>query len=716
MKEAEADLKIGILRDEIARHDHRYYVLDDPAIADADYDNLMLQLRELEKQYPKLVTPTSPTQRVGGWRSPQFDSVTHDYPMLSLGNVFTIQEFLDWCKTIPLGTIILGEWKLDGLSLSLTYEGGLLVRAVTRGDGLVGEDVTVNAVHVAGIPKKLPCADPASVVTIRGEVVTTKANFEAIQAALAAKGEKLFANERNFAAGSLRQKDPLITKSRNLHFFAYSVTTTDGNYRTHSKGMEWVLKNGFHLATCFGQFQTPVDPDEIHLAIGVMGGQREKLPVVIDGLVFKVDDCEIQKQLGFRSREPRWSTAFKFPATQVTATITGVDVQVGRTGNLTPVARIDPVRIHGVVVTNITLHNYDEIARLGIGIGSKVIIERRGDVIPKVMGLDPNYKPSTTPIPVPSQCPVCNATVAPRMKKVKNELEVSAVIYCTNHRACVGQLKARMSWFVGTNGLDIEEFGDETVSQLVDEGKLGKWGDIYRLTYDDFDGMEGWGESSITKLLRNIKLSKHTTQQKFLTALGINGAGTGTCRRMVEALGTIERIMSAASQTLEQIRDIGPDTAMGIVEWHRENYGALEDLLAQHFTFSDIGPVAEELRGTFTEKALMKVAKRDSLSNDGIDLLRQQWVDWDLHESCGRVEREALPLDGQTWVLTGTFTHFTREEATERLRALGATVTGSVSKNTNFVIAGPGAGDKERKAVSLGVPVHGEDYLRSVIE
>jgi DNA ligase (NAD+) len=716
MNKAEADLKIGILRDEITRHDHRYYVLDDPAIADADYDNLMLQLRELEKQYPDLVIPTSPTQRVGGWRSNQFESVAHDFPMLSLGNVFTIEEFIEWTRTLPLGTRILGEWKLDGLSLSLTYEGGWLVRAVTRGDGTVGEDVTVNAVHVAGIPKRLPHADPASVVTVRGEVVTTKENFAKIQAELEAKGEKLFANERNFAAGSLRQKDPLVTKARNLQFYAYNVTTTDGNFRAHSLGMEWVLKNGFHLATCFGQFETPVDPDEIHLAIGVVGGTREKLPVVIDGLVFKVDEYEIQKGLGFRSREPRWATAFKFPATQVTATITGVDDQVGRTGNITPVARIDPVRIHGVVVSNITLHNYDEIARLGIGIGSKVIIERRGDVIPKVMGLDPNYNPQTTPIPVPVQCPVCHATLAPRMKKVKNELVVSAVLYCTNHRACVGQLKARMSWFVGTNGLDIEDFGDETVSQLVDEGKLGKWSDVYALTYDDFDGMEGWGESSITKLLRNIKLSKVTTQMKFLTALGINGAGTGTCRRMVEALGTIDRIMAAASQTLEQIRDIGPDTAMGVVEWHREHYGELEALLAQHFTFSDVGPVHPDLLGTFTEKALMKIAKRDSLSNDGIDLLRKQWVDWGLHESCGRVEREALPLEGQTWVLTGSFTHYSREEATERLRALGATVTGSVSKNTNYVIAGPGAGANEKKALALGVPVHGEDYLRKTLE
>lgn len=717
MKRAEADLKIGILRDEIMRHDHRYYLLDDPEISDTDYDNLILQLRELERQFPDLVTKDSPTQRVGGWRSKQFDPVTHDFPMLSLGNVFTLEEFADWAKSLPIGTRIFGEWKLDGLSLSLTYEGGVLTRAVTRGDGLVGEDVTVNAIHVKGIPKRLPKADKASVVTIRGEVVVTKAKFAQINAELEAAGQKKFANERNYAAGSLRQKDPQITKQRELLFYAYSVTTTDGNFPTHAQGMEWLADNGLNIVTCFGEFIAPIDVPLVELAIALVANERDKLPVVIDGLVFKVDDIRIQKEMGFRSREPRWATAYKFPAMQVSTKIEDVDFQVGRTGNITPVARITPVRVHGVVVTNVTLHNMDEITRLGIGIGSRVIIERRGDVIPKIMGIDPDYKVGvTTPIAVPTQCPVCAGPVAPRMKKEGKELVVSPVIYCTNHKFCLGQRKAIMEWFVGRDGLDIDTFGAETVDQLVEDGKLARWGDIYRLQYDDFEELEGWGESSISKLLLNIKASKITTQVAFLTALGINGASVGTCRRMIEALGSIERVFAAASQTLEQIRDIGDDTALKIVEWYRDNYGDVKDLLDQKFKFSDVRDVSDALRGTFTEKALMKLARRDKLCNDGIDMLRQQWIDWGLHETCARVEREALPLDGQTWVLTGSLSHYTREEASERLRALGATVSGSVSKKTTVVIAGPGAGAKEKEARALDVPVHGEDYLISVLK
>jgi len=717
MKRAEADLKIGILRDEILRHDHRYYLLDDPAISDADYDNLMLQLRELERQFPDLVTKDSPTQRVGGWRSKQFEPVTHDFPMLSLGNVFTLEELEAWCKSLPIGTRIFGEWKLDGLSLSLTYEGGILTRAVTRGDGSVGEDVTINAVHVKGIPKQLPKADAASVITIRGEVVVAKVRFEQVNAELEAAGQKVFANERNYAAGSLRQKDPMVTKQRDLVFYAYSVTTTDGNFPTHAQGMSWLADNGMHIATCFGEFIAPIDIHLVELAIGMVANERDKLPVVIDGLVFKVDDTRIQKEMGMRSREPRWATAYKFPAMQASTKVEDVEFQVGRTGNITPVARITPVRIHGVVVTNVTLHNMDEVVRLGIGIGSRVILERRGDVIPKIMGLDPTYKTDiVTPIAVPTNCPECGGTVAPRLRKSGKEMEISPVVYCTNHKHCMGQRVAIMEWFVGRSGLDIDTFGKETVKQLAQEGKLLRWGDIYRLQYDDFEELEGWGESSIGKLLLNIKASKITTQVAFLTALGMTGASAGTCRRLIDALGSIDRVFAAASQTLEQIRDIGDDTAVKIVEWYRDNYGDVVDLLEQKFKFSDVHDIGDDVRGTCTEKTLMKLAKRDRLCNEGIDLLRKQWIDWGLHESCGRVERQALPLDGQTWVLTGSLSHFSREEATERLRALGATVSGDVSSRTTMVIAGPGAGAKETKAKTLGIPVKGEDYLISILK
>lgn len=718
MTRDEADIKIGILRDEIQKHDHLYYVLDQPSLADADYDNLILQLKQLEEKFPELVIPTSPTQRVSGWRSNQFEPVQHDFPMLSLGNVFNIDELVSWFNTLPLGAVLLGEWKLDGLSLSLTYENGILTRAVTRGDGEIGEDVTVNAVNVSGVPKRLKRFAAASVVTVRGEVVVLKDVFAKLNAEFEATGQKVFANERNYAAGSLRQKDPTVTRSRKLLFKAYSCHTTTGEFESHDVSMAWLVDNGFDIVHCIDTFTTPVgDPNLIAMALGAVGSHRDKLPVVIDGIVFKVNDFAVQKQLGFRSREPRWATAYKFPAVQVTSTIEGVDFQVGRTGNITPVARITPVRVHGVVVSNITLHNVDEIIRLGIGIGSKVIIERRGDVIPKIMGLNPNYKDESTPVLAPTHCPVCSAPVIPRLRKAGKEVEVSPVLYCTNSKACMGQLKERLNYFAGVDGLEIEDLGSETISQLVDEGRLGRWGDIYRLTYDDLDGMDGFADVSIRKLLKNIKLSKTTTQRRFLTALGITGAAEGTCRRLVDNLGSLNKIMNAYSQTLEQLRDIGPDTAKSIVEWLHENLADVEDLLSHGFHFSDVNnEVADSIKGTFTEKALLKVAKRDVLSNDGIDFLRRQWVEWKLHESCGTVEQEVGVLSGQVIVLTGEFAHYTREEATEKLRELGATVTGSVSKNTTVVIAGPGAGSKKlNQAKTLGIPVEGEEYLRALL-
>lgn len=719
MTRDEADLKIGILRDEIQKHDHLYYVLDQPSISDADYDNLMLQLRLLEEEFPELVIPTSPTQRVGGYPSNQFESVNHAFPMLSLGNQFTIEELTNWMSGLPLGVTILGEWKLDGLSLSLTYEDGILTNAVTRGDGMVGEDVTVNAVNVNGIPKKLRNFKSGSVVTIRGEVVVAKKVFSEINDNLEELGMKTFANERNFAAGSLRQKDPKITKERQLSFIAYScANTADDSSMDHKSSMAWLVNNGFTMVQCFNEFKTPVDVNEVSLAVGTMANNRDKIPFVIDGLVFKVNDYNIQKELGFNSREPRWATAYKFPAMQVTTVLEGIDFQVGRTGNITPVARITPVRVHGVVVSNVTLHNMDEVARLGIGIGSHVILERRGDVIPKIMGLDPNYKDKSIPIAPPVKCPVCSSPVVPRMRKAsKGEQELSSVLHCTNTRACIGQLKARLKYFVSDAGLDIEGFGDVTVDQLVEEGKLVRFGDIFRLTYDDLDGLEGFADTSINTLLKKIRVSKVCTQKTFFTALGITGASNGTCRRLVESLGSYEKIITAAAQTLEQLRDIGQDTSVAIIDWFRDNLADVNDLLSFDFQFTDYkGTVAPELKGTFTEKALMKIARRDKLSNDGIDMLRNQWVEWGLHESCEKAEIVQGPLAGQTWVLTGSFTHYTRDDASDKLRALGAKVTDSVSKNTTCVIAGPGAGSKETKAMALGVPVHGEDYLRSIIK
>lgn len=719
MTREEADIKIGILREDIFMHDHMYYMLDSPTIADADYDNLMLQLRLLEEQFPELVTPLSPTQRVGGWRSNQFEPVRHDFPMLSLGNVFDVDELMAWFATLPLGTVVLGEWKLDGLSLSLTYENGVLVRAVTRGDGEAGEDVTVNAVHVDGVPKQLTNFKAGNVVTVRGEVVVLRSVFEQLNEEFKQAGKKVFANERNYAAGSLRQKDPEVTKQRRLLFTAYNCHTTTGEFTGHDVSMAWLSRNGFHIAKCIDQFTNanPGDRNLIALALGALANNRDKTPMAIDGIVFKVNDFQIQAELGSRSREPRWATAYKFPAEQVTSTLEGVDFQVGRTGNLTPVARITPVRVHGVIVSNITLHNIDEIARLKLGIGSKIIIERRGDVVPKIMSVDPNYKDTSTPIDIPHSCPCCGHPVLARMRKAGKELEVSAVIYCTNTKGCPGQLKARLTWFVSQNGVDIEGFGIETVSQLVDAGRITRWGDIYRLTPESFKDLEGWGETNISALLKEIELSRYSIAEEVLTAVGINGAGVGTCRNLIKGLGTIERVFSSPSQTLEQLRDIGQETAVGIIDWYRENEVDFMDLL-KYLVIPKAGDagVAPELKGTATEKQLLKIAKRDALCNDGTELLRQNWISLGIHESCGKVEVDKGPLAGQVWVLTGEFSHWSREEATTRLRELGATVTGGVSSKTTHLIAGPGAGAKKTsKAAELNIPVYDEEYMRSII-
>lgn len=706
----EAEQRSAMLCEQIQQHDHAYYLLSEPLISDTDYDQLVLQLRQIEAEYPTLVTPTSPTQTVAGGVSSAFQAVSHDFPMLSLGNVYNPDELNAWLDDLPPRCAVVSEWKLDGVSLSLTYEDGLLRRAVTRGTGLVGEDVTANALQIQGIPRKLPTGKPNDVITVRGEVVVDCLDFAQLNADLAQQGLREYKNERNYVSGSLRQKDPQKVTSRKLRFIAYSYhSAMDTECSLYSELAELAREQGF----------TYVDSVDVMDTITHIGAIRPTLPFLVDGVVLKVDDLLQQQQLGYTAREPRWATAYKFPASSATSQLEAVDWQVGRTGNLTPVARITPVRLHGVVVANVTLHNLNEIQRLGLTLGSHVVVERRGDVIPKIMGLAPHYSPPACPIEPPVVCPACGAPVAQRFKAHdKKEIEMGAVLYCSNALGCPAQCKARLLHLVSRSGLDIDGLGERTIAELVDKGWLREWGDLFRLTVEQFSQLDGYAEPSARQAVAQIQAARTRgySMAQVLEAVGIQGAGKGTAKRLSEHLGALDRLLLAAPQSLEQIPDIGPTTARGIVQWLMAHQASFHDLCSQLTLTDDNRDTSADLKGTLSDELLAKLVKRDQLTPEQAAYLLSQWVAWGWHASCGLALREEGPLTGQTWVLTGSLAHYSREEATARLEALGAKVTGSVSKHTTVVIAGPGAGSKENKARELGIRVEPESYLRATLE
>ncbi len=657
------------LRDQLREHNYHYYVLDNPVIPDAEYDRLFRQLQQLEQEHPELITPDSPTQRVGATPLDAFSQVEHRVPMLSLDNVFNDQELIafdrrvrDRLKTDDEIEYVC-EPKLDGLAVSVRYEKGVLVQAATRGDGQTGEDITQNIRTIQSIPLKLHGSGFPSTLEVRGEVFMPKAGFDELNRRAAEKGEKTFANPRNAAAGSLRQLDARITAQRPLDMYCYGVGFVEGGELsgTHFGNLQLLKQWGLRvnsetkLATGAAQLQ------QYHDAILA---KRNALAYEIDGIVYKVNSLQLQKELGFVSRAPRWATAHKFPAQEEMTQLVGVDFQVGRTGALTPVARLEPVFVGGVTVSNATLHNMDEVARMDVRVGDTVIVHRAGDVIPKVVKVVLEKRPAhTQPIQMPEQCPVCGSAI------IKPEGE--AVARCSGGLYCPAQVKEAIKHFASRKAMDVEGLGDKLVEQLVDQGLIAHVSDLYRLDVDQVAAMERMGQKSAQNLIEALEKSKATTLPRFLFALGIREVGEATALTLAQHFGTLENIRSASEEQLQQAPDVGPVVASRIAAFFAQQHNL-----------------------------------------DIIRALQDAGVNWQEQEPAAR---EAGVLDGKTYVLTGTLTKLTRDEAKDYLQQLGAKVAGSVSKNTDMVVAGEKAGSKLAKAESLGVPVIDEDAFLQLL-
>lgn len=661
---AEIQQRVAELREQIAYHNYRYYVLDNPEIPDAEYDRLFRELQALEEQYPALVTPDSPTQRVGAEPLKGFAEVRHEIPMLSLGNVFSDEELVDFDRRVREGLGVKeveysAEPKLDGLAISIRYEEGMLVRAATRGDGTTGEDVTQNVRTIDAVPLRLYGKGWPAVLEVRGEVYMPKDGFEALNERQREKGEKSFANPRNAAAGSLRQLDPRITATRPLSMYCYGVGVVEGSALpgTHSAIMEKL--KGWGLRVC-PELRVVKGMDGCLGYFSEIGDKRDSLPYDIDGVVYKVNSLAQQQELGFVSRAPRWATAHKFPAQEEMTVLNDVEWQVGRTGALTPVARLEPVQVAGVTVSNATLHNPDEIARKDVHIGDTVIVRRAGDVIPEVVSVVMSKRPRhAKTITTPTHCPVCGSEV------VRDEGE--AVPRCTGGLYCSAQRKNAIKHFASRRAMDIDGLGDKLVEQLVDEELIHDVADLFSLTQEQVAGLERMGDKSAANLIAALDKSKETTLERFLFALGIREVGESTARTLARHFGTLQRIEKAGEEELLAVADVGPVVAQHIHTFFRQEH-----------------------------------------NKEVIDKLIRAGVQW---REVKVQEAGAQPLAGQTFVLTGALDAMTRDEAKEKLQALGAKVSGSVSKKTSVVVAGAEAGSKLAKAESLGVEVWDEERL-----
>ncbi len=687
------------LRAAIEDANHRYFVLDDPAIPDAEYDALVRELQALEAAHPGLRTPDSPTQRVGAGVLPGFETVAHELPMLSLNNAFSDEEVAEFTGRIskelgepePEFSV---EPKLDGLAISLRYEQGVFVRGATRGDGATGEDVSQNLRTIRAIPLRLRGEAPA-VLEVRGEVYMPLAGFQAYNARMRETGGKVLANPRNGAAGSLRQLDPALAAARPLAFYAYGLGAVEG----------WSLPDRHsRVLQALRDFGFPVSP-EVSVARGLdgllayyrgIGALRDKLPYDIDGVVYKLDRHDQQKAMGFVSRAPRWAIAHKFPAQEQLTTVEAIEVQVGRTGALTPVARLAPVQVAGVTVTNATLHNADQIARLDVRVGDTVIVRRAGDVIPEVVRVvedrrprDARGEPLHPPYEFPSACPACGShTEAVRkvLRQTKAGIEYAggAAIVCTGGLFCPAQRKQALVHFASRKAMDIEGLGERFIEALVDFDHVRTVADLYRLTLEDFLEMKRRADERDDAVPETVKAGKVATKWAENLVEAIAASKSTTLERLLFALG---------------IRDVGESTARTLARW----FGALDPIMAADqaalVEVPDVGPVvAERIAGFFAE-----AHNREVIAD-----LRAAGVQWP--EGAPQQSAEG-PLAGQTVVLTGALSAMTREEAGERLQALGAKVAGSVSKKTAFVVAGEAAGSKLEKARALGVEVWDEARL-----
>lgn len=666
----EAEKRVRELREEIAEHNYRYYVLADPSVPDAEYDRLMRELEALEEAHPELVDPDSPTQRVGARAAEGFATVEHEVPMLSLGNAFETEEVEAFDRrvrdTLDIDRVVYtGEPKLDGLAISLRYEAGRLVRAATRGDGRTGEDVTANVRTIRAVPLKLRSPDAPDPLEVRGEIYMTRSGFTALNRGLEAEDQKTFVNPRNAAAGSLRQLDPKVTARRPLRFFAYSAIvyrqgSDAGLGASQLESLDRLAALGFPVSSMATR---RAGVEALLKFYREVQEQRAELDFDIDGVVYKVDDFDQQRELGYVSRSPRWALAHKFPAEEEMTRLERIEVQVGRTGKLTPVARLDPVFVGGVTVTNATLHNLDEIRRKDVREGDWVIVRRAGDVIPEVVR--PIVEKREKMLPewaLPEHCPECGSHV--------EQVEGQADARCSGGLVCPAQRKRALEHFASRNAMDIDGLGTKIIDQLVENELVDDPADLYRLDAETLAGLERMGEKSAANLVGALEASRKVPLSRLLFALGIREVGEVSAAALARHFRDLDALMEADVETLESIRDVGP-------------------------------VVARHIREFFDEPRNLRVIER----------LLESGVEWYVEQIA---EPEQQPLAGCTYVLTGSLEGLTRPQAKQRLEALGARVTGSVSKNTTAVIAGEEPGSKLEKARELGVEVLDEAALQKL--
>ncbi len=744
------------LRHDLTHHAYRYYVLDDPEIPDAEYDRLFRELEALEATYPKLVTADSPTGRVGGAPLAGFSEVEHRLPMLSLNNALNASEMREFDLRVRRGLGVdavsySAEPKLDGLAISLLYEDGVLTQAATRGDGFRGEDVTAQVRTIQCVPLRLR-ADSGEVpglLEVRGEVFLTHARFAAINAQARADGTKVFANPRNAAAGSLRQLDPRITASRRLSMYCYGLGAVDGafgaadDFASHTDSLARI-----------GAWGLPVSPEQRRVT-GVeaciayhetIGRRREALEYDIDGVVFKVDRRADQEALGFVSRAPRWAIAFKFPAQEELTIVEAVEFQVGRTGAVTPVARLQPVQVAGVTVSNATLHNMDEVRRKDVRIGDTVFVRRAGDVIPEVVRVLPERRPADAPaVELPTHCPVCGSDVV--------RAEGEAVARCSGGLFCAAQRKEAIRHFASRRAMDIEGLGDKLIDQLVERDLVHDPSDLYRLGLEDYAGLERMAQKSAQNLLGALERSRETSLARFIYALGIREVGEATAAALADHFGDLAPLISATAADFIHtgVRGVGPKTAAALVDYLAEHPDAEPDgdlggwlagagirglnadtaaLIAERFgsvaalrsanpaalqggeqsLVEGVGPiVAAHIQAFFAQPHNREVITR--LLDPEIGGIRWQRPE----PGTGAGTTGAVALAGKVFVITGTLSR-PRDELKAELQALGAKVTGSVSRNTDYLLAGSDAGSKLKKAEALGVTVIDEAQLRRLIQ
>ncbi|HCH1541326.1 NAD-dependent DNA ligase LigA [Vibrio parahaemolyticus] len=658
------------LKESLHYHAVRYYVEDNPEIPDAEYDRLMRELLEIEAQHPDLVTVDSPSQRVGGKPLSEFSQVTHEVPMLSLDNAFDDSELDSFHKRAQdrIGGESIKQYccepKLDGLAVSLLYENGILVQAATRGDGTTGENITENVRTINAIPLKLRGDDWPARLEVRGEVFMPKAGFEKLNELARQKGEKVFVNPRNAAAGSLRQLDSRITASRPLSFYAYSVGVVQGADLAASHYERFLQIKSWGLPMCPETKRVDSLADVKTYYQDILK-RRDALPYEIDGVVIKIDDIAVQERLGFVARAPRWAIAYKFPAQEEITTLNEVEFQVGRTGAITPVAKLEPVFVGGVTVSNATLHNADEIERLQVKIGDQVVIRRAGDVIPQVVSVIKERRPETArDIIFPTQCPVCGSHV--------ERIEGEAVTRCTGGLVCQAQRKQALKHFVSRKALDVDGLGDKVIEQLVDREMVETPADLFKLSAGVLTVLERMGPKSAQNIVNALEKSKLTTLPRFLYSLGIREVGEATAANLAQHFKSLEAIQAATEEQLIAVQDIGVVVAKHITTFFEEkkNQAVVQDLLVQGIHWPEV-----------------------SAPEQGAE----------------------LPLEGKTVVLTGTLSQLGRTEAKEALQSLGAKVTGSVSKKTDILFAGENAGSKLAKAQELGIEIKTEQDLLELI-